>query len=342
MEWLWKNGAGSFDEMANIPIRTRLFLKDNFSFPTALPEVKQRGSDGTVKVGFRLYDQSMVEGVLIPAGHRYTACISSQVGCNLGCRFCATGKIGFTRNLSTGEIYDQVIHLSRLAGAAPFPSTAIHSTHEERKLPFTGDHPFLSNIVYMGMGEPLLNYEHVKESIEKITAADGLGMSPQRITVSSIGVPKMIRRMADDGAKYHFALSLHAANDNKRNQIIPFNQGHPLNEIIEAVKYYHSKTQKRVTIEYILFAGFNDSRDDASELARFCRNFPVKINLIEYNPVNDTGFTGSGPVQIQDFVHLLEKLNLVVNVRKSRGKDIDAACGQLSANHVMKTDESKQ
>jgi len=341
LEWLWKNGAGSFDEMANIPVLTRLFLKDHFTFHTAIPEIKQRSSDGTVKVGFRLFDRSMIEGVLIPAGNRYTACISSQVGCNLGCRFCATGKQGFTRNLSRGEIFDQVIHLSRLAGAEPFVSTVIHSKSEEHQHPSPGVRNFLSNIVYMGMGEPFLNYKQVNESIEKITAADGLGISPQRITVSSIGIPKMIHKMADDGAKYHFALSLHAATDNKRNQVIPFNQRHPLSEITEALKYYHSKTQKRVTIEYILFAGFNDSTHDARDLAHFCRNFPVKINLIEYNPVKETGFTGSGTLKIQAFTQSLEKCNLVVNIRKSRGKDIDAACGQLSAVNSFIPEESE-
>jgi len=331
-QWIWKLGSTTFDDMLNIPGPTREFLKTHFSFHSAKAEIQQKGSDGTVKTGFRLYDGSVIEGVLIPAGGRFTACISSQVGCNLGCKFCATGRLGFTRNLTTGEIFDQVVYLSRLAGT-------IQRSEPESRAGSVVSHPepgigrLLSNIVYMGMGEPFLNYEAVKKSIETITSAESLGMSPQRITVSSIGIPKMIRTMADDRPKYHFALSLHAANDKKRSRIIPFNLHHPLPEIIEALKYYHTKTGKRITIEYILFAGVNDSPADASELALFCRNFPVKINLIEYNAVNETGLSGSGQEAILSFVTFLERRNLVVNVRKSRGKDIQAACGQLSANY---------
>ncbi|MCK9421934.1 MAG: 23S rRNA (adenine(2503)-C(2))-methyltransferase RlmN [Bacteroidales bacterium] len=324
-EWLWMNACISFDEMTNIPSPTREFLKTNFTFYTAIAEAEQKSKDGTIKVGFRLYDRSLIEGVLIPSEDRYTACISSQVGCILGCKFCATGNGGFTRNLTVGEIFDQVVYLSKLAGYIRKPSDV--NLNQLSVIRHS-----LSNIVFMGMGEPFLNYNQVKKSIEKITSGESLGMSPQRITVSSIGIPKMIRTMADDNPKYLFAISLHAANDEKRNQIIPFNLNHPLSEIISALKYYHLKTKKRITIEYILFAGFNDSLADAHELALFCRNFPVKINLIEYNPVKETDFIGSDPSVTRAFVNFLEKRNLVVNVRKSRGKDIDAACGQLTTN----------
>ena len=326
-EWLWKRSCHSFDGMTSLSKPVRHLLQMHFSFHTAVPGQQQKSGDGTMKTGFRLHDGLVVEGVLIPSGDRFTACISSQVGCALGCKFCATGQLGFTRNLSVGEILDQLTRMGDATSGEIFPVSRI------------------SNIVFMGMGEPLLNYGNVTGAIEKITSPEGLGMSPQRITVSSVGIPRMIRKMADDGPKYHFALSLHAARDEKRNQVIPFNLKHPLDVITEALKYYHKKTGKRFTIEYILFGNFNDSvadaRDlvfgnfndsvaDARDLALFCRNFPVKINLIEYNPVPGTGFRKSEPARTRDFIEYLENRNLVVNVRESRGKDIDAACGQLA------------
>jgi 23S rRNA (adenine2503-C2)-methyltransferase len=265
----------------------------------------------------------MVEGVMIPSGDRSTVCISSQVGCALDCKFCATGQFGFKRNLTVGEIFDQVTRMSD-------PGFKIRDTGSPIPYPESR----ISNIVFMGMGEPFLNYKNVMGAIEKITSAEGLGMSPQRITVSSVGLPKMIRRMADDDPKYHFALSLHAATDVKRNQIIPYNLKHSLDELTEALKYYNKKTVKRFTIEYILFGNFNDSIADAKDLALFCRNFPVKINIIEYNPVKGSGFVKSDPEKTKAFVDFLESRNLVVNVRESRGKDIDAACGQLAGGQL--------
>jgi 23S rRNA (adenine2503-C2)-methyltransferase len=259
--------------------------------------------------------------VLIPSGDRATVCISSQVGCALGCKFCATGQIGFTRNLSAGEMFDQVTGM---------PDPGYVTGDRASQIP--NPESRISNIVFMGMGEPFLNYDNVLGTIEKITSTEGLGMSPQRITVSSVGIPRMIKKMADDDPKYHFALSLHAAADAKRNQIIPFNQKHPLGELTEALRYYHKKTAKRFTIEYILFGNFNDSVNDAKDLALFCRNFPVKINIIEYNPVKGSGFRKSDPEKTRAFVDFLETRNLVVNIRQSRGKDIDAACGQLAGN----------
>lgn len=304
-EWLWKKSCHSFDEMTTLSKVVRQLLQNNFSFHTAVPENEQNSIDGTVKTAFRLHDGLMVEGVLIPSGDRSTVCISSQVGCALGCKFCATAQSGFTRNLTVGEILDQINWAQATGGE-------------------------ISNLVFMGMGEPFLNYENVIGAIEKITSPNGLGMSPQRITVSSVGIPKMIKKMADDGPKYHFAISLHTATDAKRNQVIPFNLKHPLSDITEALKYYHKITAKRLTIEYILFGSFNDSIADAKDLALFCRNFPVKINIIEYNPVKNSGFTKSSPDKTRAFVDYLENCNLVVNVRQSRGKDIDAACGQLA------------
>ena len=308
-DWLWKRPCASFESMTNLSREVKSLLKQHFLFPTASPEMHQKSEDGTIKVAFRLFDGLVVEGVLIPQGNRTTVCISSQVGCALGCRFCATGQLGFKRNLSAGEIIDQV--------------TGIQSFVKEMA-------STVSNIVFMGMGEPFLNYKNVCMAIDRITAPDGLGMSPQRITVSSVGIPKMIRQMAEDDPKYHFALSLHAATDEKRDQIIPFNLKTPLGEIIAALKFYHQKTGKRFTIEYILFHQFNDSLEDARDLAVFCRNFPVKINIIEYNPVENSDFRTSSPENTRRFVSFLEGKNLVINVRQSRGKDIAAACGQLA------------
>ncbi len=304
-EWIWKKSAHSFEEMTSLSKIDRELLQNHFSFHTAVPEIRQTSSDGTLKTGFRLHDGLMVEGVLIPSGDRNTVCISSQVGCALGCKFCATAQLGFTRNLTIGEILDQVTGMRKAASG-------------------------ISNIVFMGMGEPFLNYANVTGAIEKITSSAGLGMSAQRITVSSVGIPRMIKQMADDDPKYHFALSLHAATDAKRSQVIPFNLKHPLADLTESLRYYSKKTGKRFTIEYILFGHFNDSVADAMDLALFCKNFPVKINIIEYNPVQGTGFARSDPAKTKTFVAFLESRNLVVNIRESRGKDIDAACGQLA------------
>ena len=321
-EWLWKKSARSFGEMTSLSKTTRQLLHDHFSFPAAIPEQQQNSTDGTVKTLFRLHDGLMVEAVLIPSADRTTVCISSQVGCALGCKFCATGQLGFKRNLSVGEIFDQVTGMSD-------PVSGMRDTEHT-------PHPAsrISNLVFMGMGEPYLNYENVTGAIQKITSPEGLGMSQQRITVSSVGIPKMIKKMADDKAKYNFALSLHAATDAKRDQIIPFNLKHPLIEITEALKYYHHKTGNRFTIEYILFGKFNDSISDARDLALFCKSFPVKINIIEYNPVKETGFTKSDADKTKAFVNFLESRNLVVNIRQSRGKDIAAACGQLAGNQL--------
>lgn len=309
-EWLWKKSCRSFEGMSNLSKGTRSLLESNFSFRVARPGITQTSEDGTYKNTFVLHDGLRVEGVLIPSDGRTTACISSQVGCPLACSFCATGQQGFRRNLLFTEIFDQVSML------------------QEQSYRHFGKP--LSNIVYMGMGEPLLNYENVRASVDKITDPEGLGISPQRITVSTVGIPDKIKQMADDGARYHLALSLHAATNEKRNKIIPVNQKYPLNELIKSLKYYHKTTKKRITIEYILFRDFNDGLEDAADLAIFCKNFPVKINLIEYNPVEKTGFFPSEPQSLKLFKEYLEQKNMVVNLRKSRGADIAAACGQLA------------
>ena len=315
-EWLWKKSVFSFEEMRNVSKETIQLLNEHFVIQHAKITESQRSADRTIKSAFRLYDNNNVEGVLIPTKSRMTACISSQVGCSLTCKFCATGKLDRLRNLNADEIYDQVFMLNEQA-----------LSYYNQKL---------SNIVYMGMGEPLLNYRNVLESIEKITSTDGLGMSPKRITVSTAGIAKLIKKLGDDEVKFNLALSLHAANDKKRDYIMPINEHNCLEALKEAVVYFYEKTKTRITYEYIIFKDFNDEISDAQELASFAKITPCKINVIEYNPIDDGEFQQAKREKVDAFVNLLESKNLIVNVRRSRGKDIDAACGQL-ANKLVKS-----
>lgn len=309
-EWLWKKGIRSFDEMTNLSKDLRNYLSKNYSFNSIKIDTLQKSSDGTIKIRFRLYDGHFIEGVLIPTPHRMTACVSSQVGCSLSCRFCATGTMGRKRNLYADEIFDQVVILNQQA-------TENYKQH-------------LSNIVFMGMGEPLLNYKNVLIAIEKITSPTALGMSPRRITVSTAGVAKMIKKMADDKVKFNLAVSLHAADDAKRNKIMPINEENNLKILIEALNYFFDKTKNHITFEYILFDRFNDSLGDAEKLMKICRQVPSKVNIIEYNPVERINFTKSKDEQIKKFMLYLESKRINAKLRKSRGKDIDAACGQLA------------
>jgi len=309
-EWLWKKSVRTFDEMTNLSKSTRELLNTHFVINAVVVDDMQISSDRTIKNAFKLYDSNIVEGVLIPSTTRMTACISSQVGCSLTCKFCATGKLERLRNLNADEIYDQVVLIKNQA-------------EEKYNVPLT-------NIVYMGMGEPLLNYKNVLDSIQKITSPEGLNMSPQRITVSTAGVSKMIKKLGDDGVKFNLALSLHAANDAKRNHIMPINESNTLEALAEALTYFYEKTGTRVTYEYIAFKDFNDSIEDAQDLAKFCKHIPCKVNIIEYNPIDDGVFQQTTTERLDAFAKYLENKNIIVNVRRSRGKDIDAACGQLA------------
>ena len=308
-EWLWKKGATSFGEMTSLSKE----MRDLFSLHFVVNSVKihkaERSIDGTIKYSMKLHDKLLVEGVLIPTKKRITACISSQVGCSLDCVFCATGTLKLERNLTASEIYEQVFILNQEA------------------LSLFGKP--LSNIVYMGMGEPLLNYNNMLESIHLITTEKGMGISPKRITVSTAGIAKMIKKLGDDMVKFNLAISLHSANNEKRSSLMSLNDSVSLQELRDAIRYFYDKTNSRITYEYILFKNINDSVDDAKELAKFCRVSPCKINLIEYNTVDDFPYEKSTNKVTENFIVYLEEKNLIVNLRKSKGEDINAACGQL-------------
>ena len=311
-QWLWQRGATAFAEMSNLGKGLRAKLAADFAIYGLREDARQVSDDGTVKVRFRLHDGHLVESVLIPVPRddRYTVCVSSQVGCSLTCSFCATGKMARARNLTGAEIYDQV----RLVGAI------CEATYARP----------LTNVVYMGMGEPLLAYAPVMRSIELLTAPWGLGMSPRRLTVSTAGIAKAIRRLAADQSKVNLALSLHAATEEKRSAIMPINDSNSLDVLLPALEEYYHLTRNRISYEYIALRGFNDTLDDAHALANLCRRFPVRVNIIEYNPVPGDPWHKSHPEVIDAFARVLRERGVMVTVRRSRGKDIDAACGQLA------------
>ena len=309
-EWLWNKGAHQFDDMSNISKDTRQVLKNHFVINHVEVDSLQKSKDGTIKNAVKLFDGLIVESVLIPTLNRTTACVSTQVGCSLDCKFCATAKLKKMRNLKPDEIYDQVKAIDQ-------ESRLYHSKP-------------LSNIVFMGMGEPLMNYNNVLKSIDKITSEEGLGMSPKRITVSTSGIPKMIKKLADDKVKFNLAVSLHSAIQEKRIQIMPFATKFTLIDLKESLQYWYEKTNQRITYEYVIWEGINDTREDIDALVRYCKQVPCKVNLIEYNTIDDDSFKQASKRVTDTYIHALEKNRIPVTVRRSRGKDIDAACGQLA------------
>jgi 23S rRNA (adenine2503-C2)-methyltransferase len=309
-EWLWQKRAHTFEDMTNVSKETRAMLEANFVINHIKVDTLQRSEDGTVKNAVRLHDDLIVESVLIPTETRTTACVSSQVGCSLDCDFCATARLKRMRNLEPGEIYDQVAAIDN-----------------ESRLYY--DRP-LSNIVFMGMGEPLMNYPNVMKAIDMITSNEGLGMSPKRITVSTSGIPKMIKKMADDEVKFKLAVSLHSAVEEIRNEIMPFTKNFPLTDLRESLEYWYRKTKSKVTYEYVVWKGINDDKKSIDALVKFCKYVPCKVNLIEYNPIDDGMFQQASEEATNAYITALEKSNIVAKVRRSRGKDIDAACGQLA------------
>ena len=309
-EWLWNKGCHSFDEMTNISLEMRDMLKEQFVINHIEVDQMQKSDDGTIKNAVKLHDGYIVESVLIPVQSRTTACVSSQVGCSLNCAFCATAKLKRMRNLKPDEIFDQVVAID-----------------QESKKFFNRP---LSNIVFMGMGEPLMNYKNVLASIDKITADDALNMSPKRITLSTSGVPKMIKKLADDEVKFNLALSLHSAIDEIRTSIMPFNEQFPVADIKEALIYWYQATRKPVTYEYIVWKNINDDFQSVQALVDFCKVIPCKVNLIEYNPIDEDRFEQADDEAVAMYKNELESNKITVTLRHSRGKDIDAACGQLA------------
>jgi 23S rRNA (adenine2503-C2)-methyltransferase len=314
-EWLWNKQVHDFGAMTNLPKALREKLDSEYEMRSFASKEEQRSADGTVKMALRTYDQKVIESVLIPTEKRKTACISSQVGCSLSCAFCATGRLKRLRNLEAFEIFDQVVEVDRVS----------------KELFGVG----LTNIVYMGMGEPLLNLKQVLHSIDRITAEDGLGMSPKRITVSTAGIAKMIRKLGEEKVRFNLALSLHAANDEKRSKIMPINDSNRLDVLAAAMNDYYSKTKNKLTFEYIIFKNFNDEIQDAKELLDFCHKVPSKVNIIEYNSIDGGEFEQALPEKVDAFADYLHRNGVVAKVRRSRGKDIDAACGQLANKNEL-------
>ena len=319
-EWLWSKGAHRFEDMTNLSKSTREMLENHFEINHIKVDLMQRSADGTVKNAVRLHDGLVVESVLIPTKTRTTACVSSQVGCSLDCNFCATAKLKRMRNLNPDEIFDQVVAIDK-----------------ESRLYYNRP---LSNIVFMGMGEPLMNYNNVLKAIELITSLEGLGMSAKRITVSTSGVPKMIKKLADDEVKFKLAVSLHSAIDEVRAEIMPFSKNFPLVDLRESLEYWYAKTKSKITYEYVVWKDINDNKAAIDALVKFCKYVPCKVNLIEYNPIDDGAFQQADEAAIKAYIKALEANGIVAKVRNSRGKDIDAACGQLANKEVELGEET--
>lgn len=315
-DWLWSKAKTDLDEMTNLSKSLRNRLKQDFTIRPVRVDSMQRSSDGTIKNAVKLHDGLVVESVLIPTDNRITACVSSQVGCSLDCTFCATARLKRMRNLNPDEIFDQV--------------AAIQAEAES----YFG-RP-LTNIVFMGMGEPLLNYQNVLQAIEKITAEDGLGLSPKRITLSTVGLPKMIRRMADEGVKFRLAVSLHSAINEVRSRMMPINRVSNLEELMESLQYWYAKTKSRITFEYVVWKGVNDREEDIRALVNYARKVPSKVNLIQYNPIDEGEFRQADEEVVERYRQSLEAAGIVAKIRRSRGQDIDAACGQLANKTEMK------
>ena len=309
-QWLWKKGVHDFDLMTNLSLEHRILLNTYFEINHINIDFQQRSTDGTIKNAVKLHDQFIVESVLIPTSKRTTACVSSQVGCSLDCVFCATAALKRMRNLNADEIYDQVVAMDK-----------------QSKLYFKRP---LSNIVFMGMGEPLLNYKNVLLSIDKITDPDGLAMSPRRITLSTSGIPKMIYKMADDKVKFDLAVSLHSARQEVREKIMPFANKFPLNDLSKSLAYWYQYTKKQITFEYVIWEGINDKKEDIQALIKFCHQIPSKVNLIQYNPIDNSLMKEAPGEIIESYLKALTKSKIKVTYRRSRGEDIAAACGQLA------------
>jgi len=311
--WARKIDVKSFEQMSNLPKNLVSYLDTNFSLNKSKIVSHQKSNDNTVKYAIQLYDGLVIESVLIPSNDRLTACVSSQVGCSLDCNFCATSLLKRMRNLEYYEIFDQIMLLNKEANKI-FNSS-------------------ITNIVFMGMGEPLLNYKNVIKSINQISSNIGIGISNRKITLSTSGISKMIKKMADDGVKFNLAVSLHSAIEKTRNNIMPFSKSFPLKDLIESLDYWYKKTKRKITFEYLIWKEINDDFDHINALVKICKRIPSKVNLIEYNSTDNQKFESANVKWLNNYLNVLKDNKIPVSVRKSRGKDIDAACGQLANKH---------
>ena len=308
--WARKINVQSFNQMSNLPSDLIHFLNENFKLNKSKVKTSKKSSDGTIKFAIQLYDNLIVEAVLIPSNKRITACVSSQVGCSLDCNFCATSKIKKMRNLESYEIFDQIMLLNK--------ESINHFSSP------------ITNIVFMGMGEPLLNYKNVIESIDQITSDFGIGISYKKITLSTSGISKMIRKMADDNVKFNLAISLHTALEKTRNNVMPFSKSFPIKELVDSLEYWYKKIKRKITFEYLIWKEINDDFEHINALVSICKRIPSKVNIIEYNDTDNSMFRNADDKWINNYVTTLKENRIPVSVRRSRGKDIDAACGQLA------------
>ena len=308
--WARKINVQSFNQMSNLPSDLIQFLIENFKLNKSKVKTSKKSFDGTIKFAIQLYDNLIVEAVLIPSNKRVTACVSSQVGCSLDCNFCATSKIKKMRNLESYEIFDQIMLLNK--------ESINHFSSP------------ITNIVFMGMGEPLLNYKNVIESIDQITNDFGIGISYKKITLSTSGISKMIKKMADDDVKFNLAISLHTALEKTRNKVMPFSKSFPIKELVDSLEYWYKKIKRKITFEYLIWKEINDDFEHINALVSICKRIPSKVNIIEYNDTDNSMFRNADDKWINNYVTTLKENRIPVSVRRSRGKDIDAACGQLA------------
>jgi 23S rRNA (adenine2503-C2)-methyltransferase len=322
--WLYGSLADDFAAMGNLPGPLRERLAAETDLELLVPVAAQESATGqTRKVLFRLRDGNVIESVLMVYDERRTACISTQVGCGIGCLFCATGQDGLARNLSAGEIVAQVLHFAREIQQAEIERANVMGLSADLQ-----GHP-VTNIVLMGMGEPLANYEATWQAIETLTDARGYNLGARRITLSTVGLVPGIRRLADEGLPINLAVSLHAPNDELRNRLVPVNRRYPLGELMAAVREYAQKTKRRVTFEVALIAGVNDTVQHAQELAALLRGLLCHVNLIPLNPTPGTELQPSPREQVNLFRDVLVDGGIPTTVRVRRGISIEAGCGQL-------------
>ncbi len=308
-DWLWNKGVDSFSKMSNVSDDLKKLLDKKFLLKKPIEIKSYKSIDRTIKYSIQLFDKNLIEAVLIPSNKRVTACISSQVGCSLDCKFCATSRLIRKRNLFCYEIFDQLFFLNEQS-----------KSHFKRKI---------SNVVFMGMGEPLLNYKNVIKAIKKIKLKSGLNFSAKKITISTSGIPKVIKHIADEDLKCNLAVSLHSAIQKTREKIMPFSEKFPIEVLIDSLKYWYRVTKKKILYEYIIFDGINDNIEHVKELVKICKIIPCKVNFIEYNPTGDETFRQCKVEKLKLYQQYLTSEGIVNTYRISRGRDINAACGQL-------------